>query len=109
MSTKVKAYAELQKMIHKALREQHPEWIDANGGSAICDAYEARFAELLVLFGAIQGKGRVEHAPARQRVASAAVLSKYAERLGEKHAERGILWTDAPLSSGAAKEAVLDV
>jgi 3-hydroxyisobutyrate dehydrogenase-like beta-hydroxyacid dehydrogenase len=42
-------------------------------------------------------------------VASAAVLPRYAERLGEKHAERGILSTDAPLSSGAAKEALLDV
>jgi hypothetical protein len=102
MSTKIKMYAELQEMIRKALREQHPEWIDAHGESAICDAYEARFAELLVLFGAIQGQGRVEHAPARQRVASATVLSKYAERLGERHAERNIL------SSGAVKEALLD-
>jgi hypothetical protein len=102
MSTKIKMYAELQEMIRKALREQHPEWIDAHGESAICDAYEARFAELLVLFGAIEGQGRVEHAPARQRVATATVLSKYAERLGERHAERSIL------SSGAVKEALLD-
>ena len=53
MPTKIKTYAELQKMIRKALREQHPEWIDAHGKSAMCDAYEARFAELVALFGAI--------------------------------------------------------
>lgn len=64
MSAKIKTYAELQKMIRKALREQNPEWIDAHGKSAICDSYEARFAKLLVLFGAIQRHGRVEHAPA---------------------------------------------
>ena len=50
MPTKIKTYAELQKMIRKALREQHPEWIDAHGKSAMCEAYEARFAKLLVLF-----------------------------------------------------------
>ena len=27
MSSKIQTYAELQKMIRKALREQHPEWI----------------------------------------------------------------------------------
>ena len=57
MSAKIETYAELQKMIRKALREQHPEWIDAHGESATCDSYEARFAELLVLFGAIRGQG----------------------------------------------------
>ena len=64
MSAEIKTYAELHKMIRKALREQNPEWIDAHGESAICDSYEARFAKLLVLFGAIQRHGRVEHAPA---------------------------------------------
>jgi len=109
MSSKIEAYAELQKMIRKALREQNPEWIDAHGESAICDCYEARFAELLVLFGAIQREGRVKQAPARQRVAIAAVLPKYPERLGERHAECGILSTDAPLSGGAGKRALLDI
>jgi hypothetical protein len=65
MSAKIATFAELQKMIRKALRQQNPGWIDAHGESAICDSYEARFAELLVLFGAIQGQGRVEHAPVR--------------------------------------------
>jgi hypothetical protein len=56
MSAKIETYAELQKMIRNALREQHPEWIDAHGESATCDSYETRFAELLVLFG--QGSKR---------------------------------------------------
>jgi hypothetical protein len=65
MSAKIETFAELQRMIRKALRQQNPEWVDTHGESAICDSYEARFAELLVLFGAIQGQGRVEHAPVR--------------------------------------------
>ena len=50
MSSKIQIYAEQQKMIRKALREQHPEWIDANGKCPLCDSYEARFAELLAVF-----------------------------------------------------------
>jgi hypothetical protein len=50
MSAKIQTYADLQKLIHKALREQHPEWVDANGKCALCDAYEARFAYLLDVF-----------------------------------------------------------
>jgi hypothetical protein len=50
MSSKIQTYAELQKIIRKALREQHPEWIDANGKCRLCDSYEARLAELLAVF-----------------------------------------------------------
>ena len=39
--------AQLRKQIRAALRRQHPEWIDANGKSPLCDSYEARFTELL--------------------------------------------------------------
>jgi hypothetical protein len=39
MTSKIQTYAELQRMIRKALREQHPEWIDANGKCRLCDAY----------------------------------------------------------------------
>ena len=45
----VPGYAELQCEVHDALRVQHPEWIEADGKSTICDSYEARFAELLVI------------------------------------------------------------
>ena len=37
-------------MIRKALREQHPEWIDIDGECNLCDVYEARFAKLLRIF-----------------------------------------------------------
>jgi hypothetical protein len=45
----VSTYTELQGKIHHALRLQHPEWIDANGDSPICDFYERRLAELIHL------------------------------------------------------------
>jgi hypothetical protein len=35
--------------MHHALRAQHPEWVQPNGDSPICDAYESRFEELLSL------------------------------------------------------------
>ena len=47
MASQIETYAELQRMIRKALREQHPEWVDANGKCNLCDSYEARFAKLL--------------------------------------------------------------
>jgi hypothetical protein len=50
MCNQIHTYAELRVQIREALRRQHPEWIDANGKSALCDSYEARFAKLLVMF-----------------------------------------------------------
>jgi hypothetical protein len=47
MSKKIRSYAELQELIRVSLRAQHPEWVEPNGDSPICDCYEARFAELL--------------------------------------------------------------
>jgi hypothetical protein len=49
MSDKIRSYAELRELIRFSLRAQHPEWIEPNGDSPICDSYEARFAELLGL------------------------------------------------------------
>ncbi len=46
----IRTYAELQRQIHYALREQHPEWVEPDGDSPTCDSYESRFAELLALF-----------------------------------------------------------
>jgi hypothetical protein len=43
----VPAYAALQRQIHDALRAQHPKWVQPNGDSPTCDAYESRFADLL--------------------------------------------------------------
>jgi hypothetical protein len=49
MSHKVDTYAELLRQIRNDLRVQHPDWIEPNGESPICDSYEARLIELLEL------------------------------------------------------------
>jgi hypothetical protein len=40
-------YADLRKQIHDDLRIQHPEWIQPNGESPMCDSYETRLMETL--------------------------------------------------------------
>ena len=40
-------YADLRKQIHHDLRIQHPEWVQPNGESPMCDSYEARLMETL--------------------------------------------------------------
>ena len=45
----IHTYAELRQQIHDDLRLQHPEWIQPDGTSPMCDSYEAR---LMVLLGA---------------------------------------------------------
>jgi hypothetical protein len=47
MSDQIHSYRDLQQQIHNDLRRQHPDWIEPNGDSPICDFYEARLAELL--------------------------------------------------------------
>ena len=49
MYDKIRSYAELREFIRISLRIQHPEWVEPNGDSPICDSYQARFAELLGL------------------------------------------------------------
>ena len=71
MSAKFQTYADLQKMIRKALREQHPEWVDANGKCALCDLYEARFAYLL-------GEGDEQKAPLGRAVIRGFLLTTVA-------------------------------
>jgi hypothetical protein len=43
----VEPYLQLQQQMHEALRREHPEWVQPNGESPMCDAYESRLAELL--------------------------------------------------------------
>ena len=43
----IHTYAELRQQIHEDLRIQHPEWVQPNGESPLCDSYEARLTELL--------------------------------------------------------------
>jgi hypothetical protein len=47
MSYQIHTYTELQQQIHDDLRIQHPEWVQLNGESPMCDSYEARLMELL--------------------------------------------------------------
>ena len=42
--------SELRQQIHNDLRIQHPEWVQPNGESPMCDSYEARLMELLDAF-----------------------------------------------------------
>ena len=44
---KIHTYTELRQQIHDDLRIQHPEWVEPNGESPMCDFYEARLMELL--------------------------------------------------------------
>jgi hypothetical protein len=45
---KTNTYANLLQQIRNDLRIQHPEWIQPNGESPMCDSYEARLMELLI-------------------------------------------------------------
>jgi hypothetical protein len=47
LSPQIHTYTELRQQIHHDLRIQHPEWIQPNGESPICDSYESRLTELL--------------------------------------------------------------
>ena len=47
MAHNIRTYADLLRQIHKDLRLQHPEWIQSNGDSPMCDFYEARLLKLI--------------------------------------------------------------
>jgi hypothetical protein len=47
MAQEIHTYADLLQQIRNDLRIQHPEWIQQNGESPMCDSYEARLMELL--------------------------------------------------------------
>jgi hypothetical protein len=47
MAHEVHTYSALLQQIHNDLRVQHPEWIQPDGESPMCDSYEARLMELL--------------------------------------------------------------
>ncbi|MFN2622018.1 MAG: hypothetical protein ABR611_04155 [Chthoniobacterales bacterium] len=59
----IRSYSELQDQLHRDLRIQHPEWIDADGNSPVCDWYDLRLAELIQFF-----QGVAEHKPTVQHV-----------------------------------------
>ena len=47
---KIDTYSELRQQSHDDLRSQHPEWIEANGESPMCDFYERRLMKELDSF-----------------------------------------------------------
>jgi hypothetical protein len=47
MSHQIHTYTELRQQIRDDLRIQHPEWMEADGGSPMFDFYEACLVELL--------------------------------------------------------------
>ena len=50
MAQQIHTYTELRQRIHDDLRLQHPDWVQPNGESPICDSYEARLMELIDAF-----------------------------------------------------------
>jgi hypothetical protein len=52
----IDTYTELLQQIHGDLRIQHPEWVQQNGESPMCDSYEACLMELLHLDPFFAGK-----------------------------------------------------
>ena len=59
MAQELRTYADLLQKIHDDLRIQHPEWIQQNGESPMCDSYEARLMELLA--GSIPSGPQQDH------------------------------------------------
>ena len=43
----IHTYTDLRQQIHDDLRIQHPEWVEPDGKSPMCDSYETRLMELL--------------------------------------------------------------
>jgi hypothetical protein len=43
----IHTYTELRQQIHDDLRIQHPEWVQPDGESPMCDSCEARLREQL--------------------------------------------------------------
>ena len=45
MSDEIRSYAELRELIRVSLRIQHPEWVNSDGNSPMCDLCDARLAK----------------------------------------------------------------
>ena len=58
----IHTYTELRRQIHDDLRLQHPNWVQSNGKSPICDAYEARLMQLIAPLTGIDAD-RVQKSP----------------------------------------------
>jgi len=47
MAQQIRTYTDLLRKIHDDLRIQHPEWLQPDGKSPMCDSYETRLVEML--------------------------------------------------------------
>jgi hypothetical protein len=47
MYHEIHTYTELRQQIHDDLRIQHPDWVNSDGSSPMCDSYESRLVQLL--------------------------------------------------------------
>ena len=83
-ANEVPDYTQLQQQIHDALRAQHPEWVQPNGDSPTCDAYEWRLAELLQILG----RDSADKKCAEIRKFRGALLSLTTENVLNRHANR---------------------
>jgi hypothetical protein len=71
MVHQVHTYADLRKQIHHDLRVQHPEWIQPNGESPMCNSYEARLMETLQSLNQIEhnnSSDRSRHQPEQRQI-----------------------------------------
>jgi hypothetical protein len=66
MLDQVHTYADLRKQIHEDLRIQHPEWIQPNGESPLCDSYEARLMKTLQSLNQSEGNNNSSDRSRRQ-------------------------------------------
>ena len=60
-------YADLRKQIHDDLRIQHPEWVQPNGESPMCDSYEARLMKTLQTLNQSERNGFSDRRELEQR------------------------------------------
>jgi len=74
MSQQIHTYTELRQQIHHDLRIQHPEWVEPNGESPMCDSYDARLTELLL--GTLTRRGSNESIVPPHRALEQAVTGR---------------------------------
>lgn len=59
----IHTYDQLQRQIHHDLRVQHPEWVEPNGDSPMCDLYDRRLAGLIMVFQSIDPNSMQHNTP----------------------------------------------
>lgn len=94
-ANEVLAYTQLQQQIHDALRAQHPEWVQPDGDSPTCDAYEWRFAELLRIRARDSATKMRQDSPILRRVCRERVSSRAGTSPLKRHSQNETLTTNS--------------